>query len=131
MSMDHAQTMYREACERAEDARRRFEHPATSTLARRAAADDLQFWQGRKAHLGVLIEQRAQMLERRADSGRCAAPELQSFPRAEPVGQPSTCQQNCGAPATVYAIDPVPNGWGGRYCQPCADALGFRVVDAL
>lgn len=33
--------------------------------------------------------------------------------------------------AEVYAIDPIPDGWGGRYCRSCADKLGFRVVDVL
>lgn len=39
------------------------------------------------------------------------------------------CEQQCGAVATVYAIDPIPGGWGGRYCQACVEALRFRVVD--
>lgn len=34
-------------------------------------------------------------------------------------------------PAEVYAIDPIPGGWGGRYCQSCADELHFQVVDRL
>jgi hypothetical protein len=42
-----------------------------------------------------------------------------------------TCEQCREAPATVYAIDPHPGGWGGRYCQACADALRFMVVDRL
>lgn len=41
------------------------------------------------------------------------------------------CEQQCGAEATVYAIDPQPGGWGGRYCEPCATALRFRVTDRL
>lgn len=41
------------------------------------------------------------------------------------------CEQKCGAPATVHAIDPHPGGWGGRYCEPCAKALRFQIVDRL
>lgn len=41
------------------------------------------------------------------------------------------CEQKCGRAATVYAIDPVPGGWGGRYCTTCADALRFTAVDRL
>lgn len=40
-----------------------------------------------------------------------------------------TCEQQCGRPATVYAIDPIPGGWGGRYCEPCAQSLKFQVTD--
>lgn len=43
----------------------------------------------------------------------------------------SQCEQRCGREATVYAIDPHPNGWGGRYCEPCREALRFQVVDRL
>ena len=43
----------------------------------------------------------------------------------------SACEQQCGSEATVYAIDRLPGGWGGRYCQPCADALAFLVTDVL
>lgn len=39
------------------------------------------------------------------------------------------CGQQCGKPATVYAIDPIPGGWGGHYCEPCADTLRFRIID--
>lgn len=41
------------------------------------------------------------------------------------------CEQRCGCTATVYAIDPAPGGWGGRYCGPCADRLGFTITDRL
>jgi hypothetical protein len=41
------------------------------------------------------------------------------------------CEQACSKTATVYAIDPIPGGWGGHYCDACAKALGFRVVDRL
>lgn len=46
------------------------------------------------------------------------------------------CEQTSahGAPrkaAEVYAIDPIPDGWGGYYCQSCADSLRFQVVDRL
>jgi hypothetical protein len=53
---------------------------------------------------------------------------------ADPQGghDPSRdCGQRCGAPATVYAVDPHPGGWGGRYCVPCAEALRFQIVDRL
>lgn len=39
------------------------------------------------------------------------------------------CEQQCGETAEVYAIDKVAGGWGGRYCETCAKALGFRIVD--
>ena len=39
------------------------------------------------------------------------------------------CEQKCSRRAEVYAIDPIPNGWGGYYCEECAEALRFRVVD--
>lgn len=39
------------------------------------------------------------------------------------------CQMNCGEKATVYALDPYPGGWGGHYCEKCADRLRFQVVD--
>jgi hypothetical protein len=41
------------------------------------------------------------------------------------------CEQGCGQTATVYAIDPMAGGWGGRYCTDCAHELGFRVTDRL
>lgn len=41
------------------------------------------------------------------------------------------CDQQCGHVATVHAIDPHPGGWGGRYCEPCARALKFQVIDRL
>jgi hypothetical protein len=41
------------------------------------------------------------------------------------------CEQKCGQEATVYAMDPRPGGWGGRYCGPCANDLRFRVTDRL
>lgn len=50
---------------------------------------------------------------------------------AEPIVEVPNCEQNCGREATVYAIDPIPGGWGGRYCEPCTKALGFRVTDHL
>jgi hypothetical protein len=47
-----------------------------------------------------------------------------------------TCEQTTEhggrrVPAEVYAIDPIPDGWGGRYCRTCADKLRFQVVDVL
>lgn len=41
------------------------------------------------------------------------------------------CQQKCGSWATVYAIDPIPGGWGGYFCASCANALRFQVTDRL
>ena len=41
------------------------------------------------------------------------------------------CEQRCGRKATVYAIDPIPGGWGGRSCDPCAEALRFTIIDQL
>jgi hypothetical protein len=41
------------------------------------------------------------------------------------------CEQCCTEAATVYAIDPIPGGWAGHYCQPCAEGLKFRIVDRL
>lgn len=38
------------------------------------------------------------------------------------------CELRCGRPAEVYAINPVPGGWGGRYCRECAESLGLTVV---
>jgi len=46
------------------------------------------------------------------------------------VTQYPVCEQ-CTSEATVYAIDPHPGGWGGRYCEPCAKALRFQIVDRL
>lgn len=39
------------------------------------------------------------------------------------------CDQQCGRPATVYAIDPAYGGWGGYYCDACVKALRFQIVD--
>jgi hypothetical protein len=41
------------------------------------------------------------------------------------------CEQGCTEAATVYAIDPIPGGWAGHYCDACAKALKFTVVDRL
>jgi hypothetical protein len=41
------------------------------------------------------------------------------------------CEQNTDHAADVYAIDPRPGGWGGRYCAGCAKALRFQVTDWL
>lgn len=54
----------------------------------------------------------------------------------ELLGDYPLCEQRSShlgyrAPAEVYAIDPIPGGWGGKYCQACADKLGFQVVDVL
>ena len=42
-----------------------------------------------------------------------------------------TCEQHCERPATVYAMDRLPGGWGGFYCEPCAKALNFQITDRL
>jgi hypothetical protein len=39
------------------------------------------------------------------------------------------CEQCKAAPAHGYAIDPIPGGWGGHYCEPCTTALRFQFVD--
>lgn len=44
---------------------------------------------------------------------------------------PRLCAQQCGAAATVYAMDPHPGGWGGYYCEPCATSLRFTITDRL
>jgi hypothetical protein len=41
------------------------------------------------------------------------------------------CEQCLQAPAEVYALDPMPGGWGGRYCRRCAERLSVQVVDRL
>jgi hypothetical protein len=48
-----------------------------------------------------------------------------------PLTLRNACEQCSAAEATVYAIDPIPGGWGGRYCEPCQQKLGFRIVDRL
>jgi hypothetical protein len=53
--MTHLEMMYEEACVKAADARSRFEHPSASARSRRDAAEDLAFWQGRKAHLAAQL----------------------------------------------------------------------------
>lgn len=39
------------------------------------------------------------------------------------------CDQNCGNIAHVYACDSCPDGWGGFYCVPCQEKLGFIILD--
>lgn len=41
------------------------------------------------------------------------------------------CEQRCGAAATVYAMGSAAGDWGGYYCEPCANELGFIVTDRL
>jgi hypothetical protein len=42
------------------------------------------------------------------------------------------CEQQCGRPATVYAVDPhIAGGWGGYYCDSCVQGLCFQIVDRL
>jgi len=41
----------------------------------------------------------------------------------------SRCEENCGREAEVYAMDPMPAGWGGRYCRECAEQRGYQVTD--
>jgi hypothetical protein len=42
------------------------------------------------------------------------------------------CEEQCGRPATVYAVDPyIAGGYGGRYCEPCVKGLYYEVVDRL
>jgi hypothetical protein len=28
-------------------------------------------------------------------------------------------------------MDRLPGGWGGYYCEPCAEALNFQITDRL
>lgn len=39
------------------------------------------------------------------------------------------CAQQCGAESTVYAMGPNAGDWGGHYCEPCANKLGFIITD--
>jgi hypothetical protein len=48
---------------------------------------------------------------------------------AEAVLAVRMCEQRCGRPAAVYALDPLPGGWGGYYCVPCQEALRFQITD--
>ena len=34
----------------------------------------------------------------------------------------------CKQPATVYAMDTIPNGWGGSYCDSHIPT-GFKITD--
>jgi hypothetical protein len=48
------------------------------------------------------------------------------------LDEPKPCEQQCGRPATVYAVDPyIAGGYGGYYCEPCVKALCFEIVDHL
>jgi hypothetical protein len=50
----------------------------------------------------------------------------------QPPDPMKPCEQQCGRPATVYAVDPyIAGGWGGYYCEPCVKALCFEIVDHL
>jgi hypothetical protein len=39
------------------------------------------------------------------------------------------CERACGQRAAVYAINPRPGGWGGRYCRDCVFIHGLHVID--
>lgn len=41
------------------------------------------------------------------------------------------CEQQCGAPATVYGGGPKAGDWAGWYCEPCIKALKFRIWDRV
>ena len=45
--------------------------------------------------------------------------------------KPKRCEQCRRKTAEVYAIDPIPNGWGGYYCADCCEKLRFMIVDRL
>ena len=45
--------------------------------------------------------------------------------------KPKRCEQCRRKNAEVYAIDPIPNGWGGYYCAHCCNKLRFMIVDRL
>jgi hypothetical protein len=38
------------------------------------------------------------------------------------------CQ--CGRDATIYAIDPIPDGWGAYFCLTCKPN-GWQITDYL
>lgn len=42
---------------------------------------------------------------------------------------PRPCDQCKQAPATCYGLDRCPGGWGGHYCDPCCERLGFTPID--
>lgn len=48
------------------------------------------------------------------------------YPPEEPI-----CEQCYDDVATVYAIDPKPDGWGGYYCRPCVASLKFTITETL
>ncbi len=41
------------------------------------------------------------------------------------------CEQCKQGDATVYAVDRLPGGWGGYYCEQCSQKLKFQIVDRL
>ena len=45
--------------------------------------------------------------------------------------QPKRCEHCRRKFAEVYAMDPIPNGWGGYYCTDCCERLRFTIVDRL
>lgn len=45
--------------------------------------------------------------------------------------KPKRCELCRRKNAEVYAIDPIPNGWGGYYCADCCKKLRCMTVDRL
>jgi predicted SprT family Zn-dependent metalloprotease len=45
--------------------------------------------------------------------------------------KPKRCEHCRRKFAEVYAIDPIPNGWGGYYCADCCEKLRFVIVEWL
>ena len=45
--------------------------------------------------------------------------------------KPKRCEHCRRKFAEVYAIDPIPNGWGGYYCVGCCEKLRFMIVEWL
>ena len=62
------------------------------------------------------------------DSLSCSTP---ARLRSVKVADLPACEQCKIRPATVYAMGPGAGDWGGRYCQECADALGFTIQEKL
>ena len=45
--------------------------------------------------------------------------------------KPKRCELCRRKSAEVYAMNPIPNGWGGYYCAECCQKLRFRIVEWL
>lgn len=104
----------------------------------RISVDDDGVWLTEQAtgELCGPYESRAAAIADRRDEGPVHGPWLPvwravELDRTAAFPHQRECGQRCGRPAAVYAIDPLPGGWGGRYCEPCARALKFTITDRL